>query len=72
MAGIARNIELYNSAFSLAWRHISEPRKREKPNIASRLHDSIQREINKGATEPVFIASEALRDVEFNPETWDY
>jgi hypothetical protein len=71
MAGIAGNIELYNLAFSLAWRHISEPQKREKPNIASRLHDSIQREINKGATEPLFIASEALRDVEFNPETRD-
>jgi hypothetical protein len=44
---------------------------REKPNIPLRLHDSIQREITKGATEPLFIASEALRDVEFNPETWD-
>jgi hypothetical protein len=71
MAGVARNIELYNSAYSLVWKHISELQKREKPNIASRLHDSIRREINKGATEPLFIASEALRDVEFNPETWD-
>jgi hypothetical protein len=71
MAGIARNIELYNLAYGLAWKHISELQKREKPNIALRLHASIQREINKGATEPLFIASEALRDVEFNPETWD-
>jgi hypothetical protein len=71
MAGIARNIELYNSAYSLAWKHISELRKREKPNIALRLHDSIQHQIKTGATEPLFIASEALRDVEFNPETWD-
>jgi hypothetical protein len=71
MAGIARNIELYNSAYRLAWKHVSELRKREKPNIASRLHDSIQRQIKMGATEPLFIASEALRDVEFNPETWD-
>ena len=71
MAGIARNIELYNSAYSLAWKHVSELQKREKPNIASRLHDSIQREIKKGATESLFIASEALSDVEFNPETWD-
>ena len=59
---IAREIELYNSAYSLAWKHVSELRKHEKPNIASRLHDSIQREIKKGATEPLFIASEALRD----------
>jgi hypothetical protein len=68
---IARDIELYNSAYSLAWKHVSELRKREKPNIASRLHDSIRRQIKEGATEPLFIASEALRDVEFNPETWD-
>jgi hypothetical protein len=74
MAGtmtIAREIELYNSAFSLAWNHVSELRKREKPNIASRLHDSIRSQIMMGATEPLFIASAALRDVEFNPETWD-
>ena len=71
MVGIARNIELYNSAYSLAWKHISELQKRERPNIASRLHDSIRCEINKGATEPLFIASEVLRGVEFNPETSD-
>ena len=52
-------------------RHVSELQKREKPNIASRLHESIRLQIKKGATEPLFIASEALRDVEFNPETWD-
>ena len=39
--------------------------------MAWRLHDFIRREIKKGATEPLLIASEALRDVEFNPETWD-
>jgi hypothetical protein len=68
---IARDIELYNSAYRLAWNHVSELQQREKPNIAWRLHDSIRREIKNGATEPLFIASEALRDVEFNPETWD-
>ena len=71
MAGIARNIGLYNSAYGLAWKHISELQKREKPNIASRLHESIRREIKKGAIEPLFIASDVLRDFEFNPETWD-
>jgi hypothetical protein len=71
MAEIARNIELYNSAYRLAWKHVSEVQKREKPNIACRLHDSIRREIKKGASEPLFIASAVLRDVEFNPETWD-
>jgi hypothetical protein len=68
---VAREIELYNSAYRLAWKHISELQKREKPNLASRLHDSIRSQIKQGATEPLFIASEALRDFEFNPETWD-
>ena len=71
MAGIARNIELYNSAYRLAWNHVSEVQKRETPNIAWRLHDFIRREIKNGASEPLLIASEALRSVEFNPETWD-
>jgi hypothetical protein len=64
MAEIARNIELYNSAYSLAWKHISERQKHEQPNIASRLYKSIQRQLKEGATEPLFIASEALKDVE--------
>jgi hypothetical protein len=68
---IARDIELYNSAYSLAWKHVSDFLKREKPNIASLLHDSIRRQIKNGATEPLFIASGALKDVGFNPETWD-
>jgi hypothetical protein len=51
MAGIARNIDLYNSAYSLAWKHISELQKREQPNIARRLDDSIRRLLKDGATE---------------------
>ena len=35
MAGIARNIELYNLAYRLAWMHISERQKRERPDIAA-------------------------------------
>jgi hypothetical protein len=61
MVGIARNIELYNSAYSLAWKHISEHQNREQPNIARRLHDSIKRQLGDGATEALFIASEALK-----------
>ena len=41
MAGIARKIELYNSAYQLAWERISEHQKREQPDIARRLHESI-------------------------------
>ena len=60
---IARDIDLYNLAYSLAWKHVSEQQKREQPNIASRLHDSIRRQLKKGATEPLFIASKALKDI---------
>ena len=61
-AGIARNVELYNLAYKLAWKHISEDQKREKPDIARQLDQSIRRELKQeGATEAVFIASEALK-----------
>ena len=63
---IAKKIELFNEAYRLAWKHISELQEHEQPNIALRLYDSIQRQIKQGATEPLFIASEALKDVE-NP-----
>jgi hypothetical protein len=33
-------------------------------HIARRLHDSIRRLLKDGVTEPLFIASEALKDVE--------
>ena len=64
MAGIALNIELFNLAFRLAWPYISEDQKRKQPDIAQRLHDSIRRQLKEGATEAVFIASEALKDVD--------
>ena len=64
MAGIARKIESYNLAYQLAWKHISEDQKRKQPDIAQRLHDSIRRQLKEGATEAVFIASEALKDAE--------
>jgi hypothetical protein len=64
MAGIERKVELLNLAYKLAWKHISEDQKRKQPNIAQRLHDSIRRQLKEGTTEAVFIASEALKDVE--------
>lgn len=64
MAGIARKIELYNLVYRLTWEHISEHQRREQPDIARRLHESIRRQVNEGATDAVFIASEALRDIE--------
>jgi hypothetical protein len=64
MAGIAQKIETFNLAFKLTWKHISEDQKRTQPEIARRLDDSIRRQLKEGATEPLFIASEAIKDIE--------
>jgi hypothetical protein len=64
MAGIARNVELYNLAYKFAWKYISEEQKRKQPDIARDLRDSIRRQLKEGANDAVFIASEALEDVE--------
>jgi predicted DNA-binding protein len=64
LAGIARNIELYNLAYRLAWKHISELQKREYPNVAAFLHEAIRRQLKEGAVEPLFIAAEALKNIE--------
>jgi hypothetical protein len=62
--GIARNVELYNLAFKFAWKYISEHQKLHvRPDIARQLHDSIRRELTKGASEATFIASKALQDL---------
>jgi hypothetical protein len=38
-SAVGKNIELYSSAYRLAWSQISPLQKRERPNIALRLHD---------------------------------
>jgi hypothetical protein len=50
-----------NSAYRLAWKHISELQKHVNSNIAVRLHDSIRCQLQEGATEPLFIAPRRLR-----------
>jgi hypothetical protein len=64
MTGIAQDIERYNLAYRLAWKHVSELQKRRDPHIALRLHYSIRRQLKAGETEPVFIAAEALKAIE--------
>jgi hypothetical protein len=60
---IARNVELYSSAYRIAWKQISPLRKREQPDISLRLHASIRRQLEKGTSDPRFIATEALKAV---------
>ena len=65
---IARNIELYSSAYRIAWRQISPLQKREQPDIALRLHASIRSQLKKGATDPFSIASEVLKAIDEGTE----
>jgi hypothetical protein len=64
----ARNIELYISAYRLAWMRLSLLQKCEQPDISLRLHDSIRDQIKEGAIDPSSIASEALRDIDKSSE----
>jgi hypothetical protein len=57
----ARNIDIYSSAYRIAWKQISPFRKREQPDISLRLHASIRRQLNEGATDPILIATEAFK-----------
>jgi hypothetical protein len=59
----ARNIDIYSTAYRIAWKQISSIRKREQPDISLRLHASIRRQLNDGATDPLLIATEAFKDV---------
>jgi hypothetical protein len=59
----SRNIDIYSTAYRIAWKQISSIRKREQPDISLRLHASIRRQVNKGATDPLLIATEAFKDL---------
>jgi hypothetical protein len=61
---LSNRVEYCVLAYKLAWKYISEDHKREQPDIARHLHDYIRHQLKEGATEPVFIASEALKAVE--------
>jgi hypothetical protein len=55
----ARNIELYSSAYGIAWKQISPAQKHEQPDIALRLHASIRRQLQKG--QPILFLSPPRR-----------
>ena len=59
----ARHIELYSSAYKLAWTQIFALQKCGQARIALGLHASIRRQLREGATDPLLIASEALSDL---------
>ena len=59
----ARRIELYSSAYKLAWEQISSAERRAHPDISLRIHASIRRQLKQGALDSISIASAALKDV---------
>jgi hypothetical protein len=61
--GIARRVELYSSAYQLAWQQIPPDKKRAQPDISLRIHASIRLELKNGADDPYGIASAALKDI---------
>jgi len=59
----ARRIELYSSAYQLAWKQIPPAQRRARPDISLRIHASIRRQLKQGALDSISIASAALKDV---------
>jgi hypothetical protein len=59
---LARKVELYSSAYRLAWEQISSTERREQPKIPLRIHESIRRQLKAGETDAHIIAFEALKE----------
>jgi len=60
----AQKVELYNSAYKLAWEQISSAQRRQPSDISLRIHASIRRQLEVGATDPFIMASTALEDID--------
>ena len=58
-----RRIDLYSSAYKLAWEQISSAERRAQPDISLRIHASIRRQLKQGEMDPRRIAFAAIKDV---------
>ena len=58
----ARRIELYSSAYKLAWEQISSAERRAHPDISLRIHASIRRQLKQGEMDPRRSAFAAIKD----------
>ena len=60
--GIAERVELYNQAFRLACDHIAKDNAlTDRAGLVKHLHDAVRGEISAGQTDPVVIATNAIR-----------
>jgi len=55
-------MEVYSTAYKLAWKKIPLDERRARPDISLRIHASIRRQLKDGAIDPGAIASAALND----------
>jgi len=60
---MAQRIELYSAAYKLALGQIPPLQRSEKPDISSRIHASIRRQLKEGETDPIRMAFAAVKDV---------
>jgi len=68
MSETGQKVQLYSSAYKLAWEQISSAERREHPDIPLRIHASIRRQLRAGETDAQTIAFEALKEA-LVPET---
>jgi hypothetical protein len=59
----AQRIELYGTAYKLAWLQIPPDQKSARPDISLRVHASIRRQLKAGAIDAHTIAFTALKDI---------
>ena len=65
MTKVARNIELYNLAYRLAWKYVSNFQNIADPDIASAAFTTLSdAQLKQGSVEPVLIAAEALQNID--------
>jgi hypothetical protein len=63
MAGLAKSIQLFNSAYALAWDHVAKQRDVDRSTAAVALSNSIRLQIKSGMDDPSAIALEAIRNL---------
>ena len=62
-SAIGQRVEIYGSAYKLAWEQIPPDERRARPDMSLRIHASIRRQLKAGANNPNAIAFVALKEI---------